>query len=181
MKAFILALVCVLCFSVSSCMNTIKNVPVIAATGTTAYIGHESVVEVVIANLDIFSSRELQQLTNVNDRICIVKDKIDEMREHRDDDAVKLVMDLPRLLPLYSEAKEAYLVAHGIIMNRIDEFSIADRGILMSYSNTCARLDFAIQEAVTSEDGTNNAQLVKDIMSFVFLVGKIVLPMLIVL
>lgn len=181
MKRFILAFICILCFSISGCMNTIKNVPVITAAGTTAYIGHDSVVEVILMNLDIFSPRELKQLTAVNDRICVVKSKVDKIREKKDDDVAKLVMDLPKLLPLYDEAKEAYLVAHGIIMNRIDEFSIADRGILMSYSDTCARLDFAIQEAVTNEDGTNNAQLVKDIMSFVFLVGKIVLPMLLVL
>lgn len=181
MKKFILAFICVLCFSVSGCMNTVKNVPIIGATGTTAYLGHDAVVGVIMANLDIFSSRELKQLTSVNDRICAVKDKIDKMREQRDGDVAKLVMDLPELLPLYDEAKEAYLVAHGIIMNRIDEFSIADRGVLMSYSDTCARLDVAIQEAVTSEDGTSNAQLVKDILGFVFLVGKVVLPMLIVL
>lgn len=181
MKRFILALVCVLCFSVSGCMNTVKNVPVIAATGTTAYVGHDTIVEVIEMNLDVFSPRELRQLTQVNDRMCAVKGKIDFMREKRDDDITALVMDLPKLLPLYDEAKEAYLVAHGIIMNRINEFSVADRGVLMSYADTCNRLDVAIQEAVISEDGTNNAQLVRDILAFTLLVGKIVLPMLLVL
>lgn len=177
-----LVVVCILSsFIVFGCMNTIKNVPVITTAGTTAYIGHDAVVEVVMMNLDIFSSRELKQLTIVNDRIRIVKDKVDRIRKQKDDDVAKLVMDLPKLLPLYDEAKEAYLVAHGIIMNRINEFSVADRWVLTSYADTCARLDVAIQEAVTSEDGTNNAQLVRDIVTFIFLVGKIVLPMLIML
>jgi hypothetical protein len=68
MKKFILALVCVLCFSVSGCMNTVKNVPVIAAAGTTAYIGHDAIVDVIAMNLDVFSPRELRQLTQVNDQ-----------------------------------------------------------------------------------------------------------------
>lgn len=180
MKRFILTFIFILCFLVSGCMNTVKNVPVIAASGTTAYVGYDAVVEIIEMNLDIFSIRELNQLTKVNDRICVVKGKIDFMREKRGDDTAVLVMDLPKLLPLYDEAKEAYLVAHGIIMNRIGEFSIADRSVLMNYSDTCARLDAAIQKAVTSSDGTNNAQLVKDILAFVLLVGKIVLPMLLV-
>lgn len=181
MKGFILTFVCILCFSVSGCMNTVRNAPVVVATGTTAYIEHDIVVEIIRMNLDIFSPRELSRLTKANDRICVVKNEIKVIREKRGGDVSRLVTDLPRLLPLYSEAKEAYLVAHGIVMNRIDEFSVIDRRALMSYSDTCTRLDIAIQEAMISSDGTDNTQLVKDIMTFAFLVGKIVLPMFVVI
>jgi hypothetical protein len=181
MKKFILAFIFILCFSISGCMSTIKNVPIIGATGTTTYLGHDDIVEIIMANLDIFSQRELTQLSKANDRLCVAKAKLDDKHEYHKGDIGKLVMDLSALVPLYEEAKDSYLVAHKIIMNRIDEFSVADRGILLSYSDTCLRLDIAIQESLTSEDGTNNGQLVKDIMSFVLLVGKIILPMLLVL
>lgn len=180
MKKFILAFICVLCFSVSGCMNTIKNVPTITATGTMAYVGHEPIVEVIIMNLDVFSFKELEQLTKVNDRMCAVKDRVNIMLQKKDGDVAGLVIDLPKLLPLYYEARGAYLVANDIIMGRIVEFSTVDRGILMRYSDNCVRLDAAIQEAATSGGDNNNAQLVRDILIFVFLVGKVVLPMLIV-
>jgi hypothetical protein len=181
MKKVILAFICVLCFFVSGCANTVKNVPTIATTGTVAYVGHEPVVEVIITNLDIFSVRELEQLTKVNNRICVVKDRVNVMWQKKDGDVAELVMDLPKLLHLYYEARGAYLVANDIIMSRIDEFSTVDRGILMRYSDNCVHLGAAIQEAVISEDETNNNQLVRDILVFVFLVGKVVLPMLLVL
>jgi hypothetical protein len=179
MKKFILAFICVLCFFVSGCANTIKNVSVISAAGITTYVGHKSVVEVIVVNLDVFNTKEVKQLIKVNNRICTVKDKVDIMREQKNGDVAKLVMDLPALIPLYAEAKEAYLVAHGIIMSRIDEFSITDRAVLVRYSDTCSRLDVVIQEAIVSGDKNNNAQLVMDILVFIVLVGKIVLPMLI--
>lgn len=180
MKKFILMFTCVLCFLVSGCADTIKNVSVIAATGTTAYVGHKSVVEVIVVNLDVFSTKEVKQLIKVNDRICIVKDKVDMILEQKNGDVAKLVMNLPVLIPLYAEAKEAYLVAHGIIMSRVDEFSIIDHAVLVRYSDTCSRLDVVIQEAIVSGDKNNNVQLVMDILVFIVLVGKIVLPMLIV-
>ena len=180
MKRFILVLTFILCFLISGCMNTIKNVPVIAATGTGAYMGHEVVVAVISENLDIFSLKELLQLSKANDRLCAVKGRLDAIKEQHSGDVAKLVMDLPVLIPLYEEAKSAYLDAYGIIMNRIDEFSVADRGVLMSYSATCSRLDVAIEEAITNEDGTNNGQLVKDIMSFALLIGKVIVPMLLI-
>jgi hypothetical protein len=181
MKKFILMFTCVLCFLVSGCMNTIENVPTIIATGTMAYVGHEPIVEVIIINLDVFNASELEQLTKVNNRMCAVKNKVNIMWQKKDGDVAELVMDLPKLLPLYYKAREAYLVAHDIIMSRIDEFSTIERGILMRYSDNCARLDAAIQEAAISENGTDNIQLVRDILVFVFLVGKVVLPMLLVL
>jgi hypothetical protein len=135
----------------------------------------------IIINLDVFNASELEQLTKVNNRMCAVKNKVNIMWQKKDGDVAELVMDLPKLLPLYYKAREAYLVAHDIIMSRIDEFSTIERGILMRYSDNCARLDAAIQEAAISENGTDNIQLVRDILVFVFLVGKVVLPMLLVL
>jgi hypothetical protein len=86
MKKFILMFTCVLCFLVSGCADTIKNVSVIAATGTTAYVGHKSVVEVIVVNLDAFNTKEVKQLIKVNDRICIVKDKVDIILEQKNGD-----------------------------------------------------------------------------------------------
>lgn len=181
MKKSILCFICslFLCLSVVGCGNTLKNVPVIAATGTTAYVDHDVVVKVIEENLDIFSPREVIQLERANDRLIVVKTKVDAIRVKKNDNVAEMVMDLPKLVPLYTEAKEAYIVAHSIIMSRIEEFVKQDQMILYNYEATCERLDVAITAAITSEDGTDNSQLVSDILSFVFLVGKIVLPLLI--
>lgn len=181
MKKFVLWFICslFLCLSVAGCGNTLKNVPVIAATGTTVYVGHSAVVNVIKENLDLFSPREMVQLERANDRLVIVKAKVDAINNEKNGNVAELVMELPKLVPLYTEAKEAYLVAHGIILGRIDEFQREDQLVLYNYEATCERLDTAIHDALMSADGTDNAQLVSDIVSFILLVGKIVLPLLI--
>jgi hypothetical protein len=52
--------------------------------------------------------------------------------------------------------------------------------VLIRYSDTCSHLDAVIQEAIVSGDGASNIKLVIDILVFIVLVGKIVLPMLII-
>jgi len=182
MKSFILCFICslFLCFSVVGCGNTIKNVPIITAAGTTAYVGHDAVMLVIEENIDLFSTREILQLKKANDRLLVVKAKVDVLITKNNGKVAELVMELPRLVPLYTEAKEAYTVAHGIINGRIDEFPKADQMILCNYEATCERLDNAVTEALISKDGTDNTQTVKDIVSFIMLVGKIVLPLILI-
>lgn len=182
MRNFILCFICslFLCFSVVGCSNTIENIPAITAAGTTAYTDYDVVVGIIEENLDIFSPRELVQLKRANDRLLTVRTKINTLLSKKHGEVVELVTELPTLLPLYSEAKEAYLIAYNIIMSRIDEFSRQEQIILYNYQATCERLDNTITESLTSEDGTDNTQMVKDIVSFVLLVGKVILPLLVV-
>ena len=161
------------CFCFVSC-STIKNIPTITGAGTAAYIGHETVIDVVKDNLDIFSARDLVQLKQANKQMIGVKEQIDLLIDEKGS-LKDLVMDLPKLLPLYEQARTSYIVAHTIIMSRIDEFSKHDQIILLTYETNCARLNSAITESLAS----NNAQTARDILQFTLLVGKFLIPLLI--
>ena len=60
----------------------------------------------------------------------------------------------------------------------VAEFDRADQMTLFAFQETCLRFDAAIVGALNS-GGEGNAQLVKDIMGFLFMVGKIVIPLII--
>lgn len=175
MRKILAVVVVVMCISLMGC-EKIKNVPIITGAGTTAYMGHDGVVDIVGNNVDAFSPRELIQLREANAQIIKSKAKIDALVAKKGSPA-ELVMDLPSIIPLYQKAKMAYIVAHDIIMDNIDEFSRQEQMILYSYESTCSRLDKAISEALM--DDTGNADTIRDILSFTLLVGKIILPLLI--
>lgn len=154
--------------------STIKNIPTITGAGTAAYVGHETVVDVVKSNLDIFSARDLVQLKQANTQMIKVKEQIDLLIDEKGNPK-ELVMDLPALVPLYEQARTSYIVVHTIIMSRIDEFSKHDQMILLTYEANCTRLDKAITESLAN----NNAQTAKDILQFTLMVGKFLIPLLI--
>lgn len=176
MKNFIIGLICLVMCSCGG--NVIKNVPIIAGAGTGVYMSHDSVVEAIQNNRDCFSPREIIKLREVNIQLEEVKDTIDRMKVEKGN-VEALVMELPKLIPLYQRAKINYLVASDIIMSRVDEFSRQDQMTLYSFQATAQRLDASIQEAMLDENGNNNAQTISDILNFTLMVGKIVIPLLI--
>lgn len=174
MKKTSLICVCILAGCLVGC-GTIKNAPIVTAAGTAAYMGHDGVVDIIRNNLDVFSPRDLVQLRQANEQMVDVKEQIDALVDKKGAPA-ELVMDLPKLIPLYEEARMSYIVAHTIIMSRIDEFNRQEQMVLYAYEATCARLDVAITESIT-KDG--NTQTVKDILQFSLMVGKFLIPLLI--
>ena len=129
-------------------------------------------IDVIKDNLDIFSARELVQLKQANEQIVKVKAQIDLLIEEKGNVA-NLVKELPKLIPLYEQSRTSYIIAHTIIMSRIDEFSKHDQMVFYAYDSNCARLDKAINES------TGSTQTVKDILQFTLMVGKFLIPLLI--
>jgi hypothetical protein len=171
-------ILCVLGIFLAGCLagcETIKNAPIVTATGTAAYMGHDGVVDIIRNNFDVFSPRDLVQLRQANEQMIDVKEQIDALIDKKGAPA-ELVMDLPKLIPLYEQARMSYIVAHTIIMSRIDEFNRQEQMVLYGYEATCARLDVAIAESITKN---GNTQTVKDILQFTLMVGKFLIPLLI--
>lgn len=163
-------------FFCGGCAKTIKNIPAIAATGTTAYTGYDLVAGVIATNRGMFSSEEITQLRTAGLRMVAVRNQLATIRGAKS--AAELAMDLPAMVPLYNEVKSAYLVAQNIVLGHIAEFSENDQIILYSYQGTCQRLDASIHDAMTDDKGKDHSQVVSDIFSFVILIGKIAIPLL---
>lgn len=175
----VVALVVVLCMisCMAGCGKTIKNAATIAGAGTVTYQTFDSVGDIIRNNTDVFSPREIVRLRSAGETLTEVKARIDSMiAEHGD--ALGVVSSLSDLIPLYKQAKIAYGVADKIVMDRIDEFNPQEQMILYTFQESCKRLDGAITEAINC-GGVDNAQTVKDILSFALLVGKVIVPLII--
>lgn len=177
MKNFIIALICLMLCACGG--NVIKNVPIIAGAGTGIYLSYDAVVEAIGNNYDCFSPRELVKLHNISMQLEEVKCTIDKMVEEKGN-VEALVLELPNLIPLYQRAQINYLEASDIIMARVDEFNRQDQMVIYSFQASAERLDASIQEAMLDEDGNNNTQMISDILNFTILVGKILIPLLLV-
>lgn len=154
-----------------------KNAAIVASTGTIAYQSFGDVYEIIQDNLSAFSPRDVARLREAGKTLTIVKAEVSALALSRGS-ALEMVADLPELIPLYEKARNAYIQANGIVMGQIDEFSVEDQLTLYAFRGTCIRLDTAILESQGA--ASENAQLVRDIVGFVLLVGKIVLPLVIV-
>jgi len=155
----------------------VKNAATIAGAGTVTYQSYDEVQEVIASNLDIFSPREIVRLRSAALTISELKAEIQELVAEKGS-AVEVVTNLSDIMPLYKKAKVAYVVADKIITARIDEFDTQDQMVLYTFQESCRRMDTAINESLAGGAG-NNAQTVKDVISFVLLVGKIVLPLVV--
>jgi hypothetical protein len=155
----------------------IKNAATIAGAGTVAHQSFDGVRDIVQDNIDAFSPRDVVRLQSACVVLMDVKAGVDAVVEERGD-ALSAVSYLADLIPLYERGRIAYMIADDIVMSQIDEFSRQDQLTLYAFQGSCQRLDGAITEALNS-GGVENAQLVRDILGFVILVGKIVLPLLI--
>ena len=180
MKNIILSVICVLFLFISGCTNAIHNAPAIVSNGTVVYAGHDAVVEVITKNIDAFSPREVARLRSANNKLLVAKASIDSIVNKHDGNVGSLIMELPALIPLYEEAKLAYIEARTIVEYRMCEFSASDQAIFEKYNNACLKLDSSITKALESNDGTDNAELVKNIVTFAIFVGKIVIPLILV-
>ena len=178
MKNVILSTICVLFLFISGCTSVIHNAPAVVSTGTVVYAGHDAVVDVIRKNIDAFSPREVARLKVANGKLCAVKESIDAIVNKHDGNVGSLVMELPSLIPLYEEAKLGYIEARTIIEYRMHEFSAADQAVFAKYNASCIKLDSSITKELESNDGTDNTELVKDIVTFAIFVGKIVIPLL---
>lgn len=168
----------VICLSSAYCGGKlIKGAATIAGAGTATYQSFDDVYEIIEDNIDAFSPRDVIRLRSAGETLASVKAEVYAMVAQRGS-ALNMVADLPELVPLYEKARIAYIVANNIIMSEIDEFSRQDQLTLFAFQDTCIRLDVAVTDAMNA-GGEGNAQLVKDIVGFVILVGKIVLPLLI--
>ena len=155
----------------------IKGAAVISGAGTTAYQGFDNVYSIIEGNIDAFSPRDVMRLKAAGETLRSVKEEVHNGMVKRGS-ALDMVNDLADLIPLYEKARIAYLTANNIVVAEIDEFDRADQMTLYAFQETCVRLDTAITDAINS-GGTENAQLVKDIIGFVILVGKIAIPLII--
>jgi hypothetical protein len=129
-----------------------------SGAGTATHQSFDDVYGIIENNIDAFSPREVVRLRAAGETL-------------------DMVADLPELIPLYKKARIAYIVANDIIMSEIDEFKKADQLTLYAFQETCTRFDTAIVKALNSGN-EDNPQLVKDIVVFLTLVGKIALPLM---
>ena len=170
-----------LCLTLACCGNaTFKGAATISGTGVVAYQTFDDVYRIIESNVDIFSPEDAVRLhaageilQGVRVNLCIIM--ADKGTAH------SMVSDLFDLIPLYEKAKNAYVIASTIIMPRIDEFERVDQIALLAFQETCTKLDFAIIVALDdmSIRDAERAQAVRDITEFIFLVGKIVVPLII--
>jgi hypothetical protein len=170
-----------LCLILTCCGNaTFKGAATISGSGVVAYQTFDGVYEIIESNIDIFSPEDVvrlrvagEALQGVRVNLCIIM--ADEGTAH------SMVNDLFSLIPLYEKAKNAYVIASTIIIPKIDEFEGVDQAILLAFQGTCMKLDLAITIALDdmSIRGVERAQTVRDITGFIFLVGKIALPLIV--
>ena len=178
MKKFTtLAIIAIITMGLTACGGMLKGAATISGTGTEVYQSFDNVYEIIEDNIDAFSPRDVVRLRAAGQVLVDVKGKVCRMLIERGT-ALQMVADLPDLIPLYERARIAYIVANNIVMSEIDEFDRADQMTLFAFQETCLRFDAAIVGALNS-GGEGNAQLVKDIMGFLFMVGKIVIPLII--
>jgi hypothetical protein len=171
-------LICVLCFIVlAGCGQMTKNIPAITGAGSSAYVGFDVVVEIISAHLYRYSDLEIAALETANKELVLAKLKIERLAAGKNSLA-ELAMNLPELMPLYNSMKGSYMVAYTIVASRMDMYSPSEQLVLLDYNETCSRLDQAIIRAMLSQDGSNNEQIVRDILNFAGLVAKIVIPLL---
>jgi hypothetical protein len=167
-----------LCFLVTSCGGKlIKGAATIAGSGTVIYQSFDNVYGIIEDNIDAFSPRDVVRLRSAGETLASAKAEVYALVAERGT-ALEMVADLPELIPLFEKAKIAYIEANIIVIAQIDEFERADQMTLFAFQNACIRFDSAIVDALNS-GGASNAQLVKDIVGFVILVGKIALPLVI--
>ena len=171
-------LFCTLCvFVLVGCGQMIQNIPAITGAGSSAYVGYDEVANIILSHLDGYSSLEIAALKRANKELIAGKLEIERLAGKKS--VAELVMSLPELMPLYDSIKCSYGAAHTIVMSRIDTYSLHEQLILREYARTCSRLDHAVTDAMTAQNGVNNEQIVRDVLNFVGLVAKIVIPLLI--
>lgn len=170
----ILALACLL----SGCGQMIKNIPAITGAGSSAYAGYDGIVDIISAHLDEYSDREVAALKRANRELATAKLEVERLAAGKKS-LTELAMSLPELMPLYDSIKRSYVTAYTIVISRMDIYEPWEQLTLLNYEQTCLRLDQAITDAMTSRNGSNNEQIVKDILNFAGLVAKIVIPLLI--
>jgi hypothetical protein len=166
----------------ASCTGaTFKGAATISGSGVVAYQTFDGVYEIIESNIDIFSPEDVvrlrvagEALQGVRVNLCIIM--ADEGTAH------SMVNDLFSLIPLYEKAKNAYVIASTIIMPKIDEFEGVDRITLLAFQDTCIQFDTAITMALDDMNAgdVERAQTVRNITSFIFLVGKIAVPLIII-
>jgi hypothetical protein len=172
-------LICVLCLiALVGCSQMIKNVPAITGAGSSAYVGFDIVVEIISAHLCKYSDLEVAALETANKELILAKLKIENLAADKESLA-ELAMSLPELMPLYNSMKCSYMAAYTIVASRMDIYEPWEQLVLLNYDQTCSRLDQAITRAMLSHDGSNNEQIVRDILNFADLMAKIVIPLLI--
>ena len=175
-------LLCIMIFGLlMTACGGVKNATSIVETGTSTYQSFDDVYEIIEDNISAFSPRDVARLKVAGEIITSIKVEIYAQVIKRGS-LLKMVADLPDLIPLYERARAAYLMASNIVMDEIDEFDRVDQITLYAFQDTCARLDATITNAINSaaEENARNAQLVRDIISFVVLVGKIAVPLIII-
>lgn len=158
----------------------IKGASTISGAGTTAYQSFDDVHGIIKDNISAFSPRDVVRLRAASEILSNAKAEVYVLMIERGS-ALEMANDLPDLIPLYEKARTAFVTASNIVMDEIDEFDREDQIILYSFQNTCSELNVAITEALNSiaEERAQNVQLVRDIMTFVILVGKIAIPLII--
>ena len=172
-------LTCVLCFvAMFGCGQTFKNIPAITGAGSSAYVGYDEVIDIISAHLDIYSDQEIEALRRANKHLVVARLELERLVAG-ETSLANLAMRLPDLMPLYDSMKHSYLVAYKVIISKIDTYDSWERVILLEYNETCLRLDRAITEAMRDAGGFGNEQIVRDILNFMGLVMKIVIPLLI--
>jgi len=172
-------LICILCFATMiSCGQVIKNIPAITGAGSSAYVGYDEVVDIISSHLDAYSDQDIRALEKANRELIAAKLQLERLAAG-ETSLANLAMRLPELMPLYDSIKRSYGTAHKIVMSRIDVYSPWEQLILRDYEQTCSRLDWAVTDAMTAQNGANNEQIVRDILNFAGLVAKIVIPLLI--
>jgi hypothetical protein len=155
----------------------VKNVATIAGAGTVTHQSFDNVYDIIQNNIDAFSPRDVVRLRSAGVTLVNVKSSVDALVKEKGS-AIEVVSGLADLIPLYEQGKIAYVTVDDIVMSQIDEFDRQDQMTLYAFQDNCQRLDAAITDALNS-GGAENAQLARDILGFVILVGKVVLPLLI--
>ena len=170
-----------LCLTLACCGNaTFKGAATISGTGVVAYQTFDDAYSIIEGNVDIFSPEDVVRLHVAGETLQGVRVNLCILMAERGT-AHSMVSDLFGLIPLYEKAKNAYVIASTIIMSRIDEFEGVDQMTLLAFQETCTKLDLAITVALDdmSIRDAERAQTVRDITEFIFLVGKIAVPLII--
>lgn len=172
MKRIKLLIVLLGCFVFIGC-STVKNVGTIAGTGTVVYGSFDDVYQIIENNMDIFSVRDIVKLKEVSLEMLAVKEKLDVIIAN-ESGAMGVAQNIHDLMPLYNRAAVSYAIAESVIMPRIGEFSKADQVTLVGFDTTCKKLNASIVDAT---EGTENT---KEIIDFIFFVGKVVIPLVLI-
>ena len=170
-----------LCLTLACCGNAIfKGAATISGAGMVAYQTFDGVHEIIENNIDIFSPEEVMRLCAAGETLQGVRVDLSILRAEKGT-THSMVSDLIDLIPLFEKAKSAYVIASTIIMPKIDEFEGVDQMTLLAFHDICIQFDAAITIALNDMNARDleRAQTVRDITSFIFLVGKIAIPLII--